>query len=165
MKNKLKKVVAYVLSFMMLFTMSAMNIGSVSAASTGSITLNVAQHDIGATTFSVLGDVEGKNCIMIDDMIDTGGTIVAGIDMLLEKGAKNVFVACTHPVFSGPAVERLKNCSAKEVVVTDTIILPEEKKFDKLKVVSVASLLAKTIENIENNLPVSEVFQEFDFEK
>ena len=62
-------------------------------------------------------------------------------------------------------LKRLKNCSAKEVVVTDTIILPEEKKFDKLKVVSVASLLAKTIENIENNLPVSEVFQEFDFEK
>ena len=62
-------------------------------------------------------------------------------------------------------MKELKNCSAKEVVVTDTIILPEEKKFDKLKVVSVASLLAKTIENIENNLPVSEVFQEFDFEK
>ena len=118
-----------------------------------------------AEIMGVLGDVEGKNCIMIDDMIDTGGTIVAGIDMLLEKGAKNVFVACTHPVFSGPAVERLKNCSAKEVVVTDTIILPEEKKFDKLKVVSVASLLAKTIESIENNLPVSDVFQEFDFEK
>ena len=114
---------------------------------------------------NIIGNVEGKTCILIDDMIDTGGTIVAGIDMLLEKGAKNVFVACTHPVFSGPAVERLKNCSAKEVVVTDTIILPEEKKFDKLKVVSVASLLAKTIENIENNLPVSEVFQEFDFEK
>ena len=118
-----------------------------------------------AEIMGVLGDVEGKNCIMIDDMIDTGGTIVAGIDMLLEKGAKNVFVACTHPVFSGPAVERLKNCSAKEVVVTDTIILPEEKKFDKLKVVSVASLLAKTIESIENNLAVSDVFQEFDFEK
>lgn len=59
----------------------------------------------------------------------------------------------------------MKNCSAKEVVVTDTIILPKEKHFDKLKVVSVASLLAKTIESIENNLPVSDVFQEFDFEK
>ena len=118
-----------------------------------------------AEIMGVLGDVEGKNCIMIDDMIDTGGTIVAGIDMLIEKGAKNVFVTCTHPVFSGPAVERLKNCAAKEVVVTDTIILPKEKHFDKLKVVSVASLLAKTIESIENNLPVSDVFQEFDFEK
>ena len=114
---------------------------------------------------NIIGEVNGKRCILIDDMIDTGGTIVAGIDMLLEKGAKNVFVACTHPVFSGPAVERLKNCSAKEVVVTDTIILPKEKHFDKLKVVSVASLLAKTIESIENNLPVSDVFQEFDFEK
>ena len=118
-----------------------------------------------AEVMNIIGQVEGKTCVLIDDMIDTGGTIVAGIDMLLEKGAKNVFVACTHPVFSGPAVERLKNCSAKEVVVTDTIILPEEKKFDKLKVVSVASLLAKTIESIENNLPVSDVFQEFDFEK
>ena len=118
-----------------------------------------------AEVMNVIGNVKGMNCIMIDDMIDTGGTIVAGIDMLIEKGAKNVFVACTHPVFSGPAVERLKNCAAKEVVVTDTIILPKEKHFDKLKVVSVASLLAKTIESIENNLPVSDVFQEFDFEK
>ena len=114
---------------------------------------------------NIIGDVADKRVIIVDDMIDTGGTIVAGIDMLIEKGAKNVFVACTHPVFSGPAVERLKNCSAKEVVVTDTIILPKEKHFDKLKVVSVASLLAKTIESIENNLPVSDVFQEFDFEK
>ena len=113
----------------------------------------------------VLGEVNGKECIMVDDMIDTGGTIIAGIDMLLEKGATNVYVACTHPVFSGPAVERLKNSAAKEVVVTDTIILSEEKKFDKLKVVSTASMLAKTIESIENDLPVSNVFQEFDFMK
>ena len=98
-------------------------------------------------------------------MIDTGGTIVAGIDMLLQKGAKNVYVACTHPVFSGPAVERLSNCAAKEVVVTDTIILPEEKVFPKLQIVSTAAMLAKTIESIENDLPVSDVFKEFDFEK
>lgn len=118
-----------------------------------------------AEIMGVLGDVNGKECIMVDDMIDTGGTIIAGIDMLLEKGATNVYVACTHPVFSGPAVERLKNSAAKEVVVTDTIILSEEKKFDKLKVVSTASMLAKTIESIENDLPVSNVFQEFDFMK
>ena len=118
-----------------------------------------------AEIMGVLGDVEGKECIMIDDMIDTGGTIVAGIDMLLQKGAKNVYVACTHPVFSGPAVERLSNCAAKEVVVTDTIILPEEKVFPKLQIVSTAAMLAKTIESIENDLPVSDVFKEFDFEK
>src|SRR5699024_3094720 len=118
-----------------------------------------------AEIMGVLGDVSGKNCIMIDDMIDTGGTIVAGIEMLKEKGAKSISVACTHPVFSGPAVERLQNSSADEVVVTDTIKLPEEKMFSKLKIVSVAGLLAKTIENIENCLPVSDVFQMFDFDK
>lgn len=118
-----------------------------------------------AEIMGVLGDVAGKNCIVVDDMIDTGGTIVAGIDMLKQKGAKDVYIACSHPVFSGPAVERLANSAAKEIVVTDTIILPEDKMFDKLKIVSVASLLAKTIENIENNLPVSDVFQAFDFDK
>ena len=114
---------------------------------------------------NIIGDVKDKRCILIDDMIDTGGTIVAGIEMLKEKGAKSVYVACTHPVFSGPAVERLQNSSADEVVVTDTIKLPEEKIFPKLKTVSVAGLLAKTIENIENCLPVSDVFQMFDFDK
>ncbi len=114
-----------------------------------------------AEVMGVLGDVEGKNCIVIDDMIDTGGTITAGIEMLINKGAKNVFVACTHAVFSGPARERLQNCSAIEVVVTDTIAVSEEKKFPKLSIVSVDSLLAKTIEHVENNLPVSNVFEEF----
>ena len=118
-----------------------------------------------AEIMGVLGDVEGKNCIMVDDMIDTGGTIIAGIEMLKEKGAKSVYVACTHPVFSGPAVERLQNSSADEVVVTDTIKLPEEKMFPKLKIVTVAVLLAKTIENIENCEPVSNVFEMFDFDK
>lgn len=118
-----------------------------------------------AEIMGILGDIKGKNCIMIDDMIDTGGTITAGIDMLIAKGAKSVYVACTHPVFSGPAVDRLRDSQAKEVVVTDTIILPEEKTFDKLRVVSVATLLAKTIESIENNLPVSDVFVAFDFDK
>lgn len=118
-----------------------------------------------AEIMGILGDIKDKNCIMIDDMIDTGGTITAGIDMLLQKGAKSVYVACTHPVFSGPAVSRLKDSQATEVVVTDTIILPDDKMFSKLKIVSVAPLLAKTIESIENNLPVSDVFQSFDFDK
>lgn len=116
-----------------------------------------------AEIMGVLGDVEGKNCIVIDDMIDTGGTIVAGIDMLIEKGAKSVYIACTHPVFSGQAVERLQNSKAVEIVVTDTIKLQEEKVFPKLKIVSVAGMLAKTIENIENYLPVSDVFEMYDF--
>ena len=110
-----------------------------------------------AEVTGIIGDVSGKNCILIDDMIDTGGTITAGVDMLKQKGAKDVYIACTHGVLSGPAINRLANCDAKEVVVTDTIPLPPEKQLDKIKVVTVADLLAHTIENIENNLPVSDV--------
>ncbi|HAD22979.1 MULTISPECIES: ribose-phosphate pyrophosphokinase [Kandleria] len=110
-----------------------------------------------AEVMGIIGDVSGKNCILIDDMIDTGGTITAGVDMLKQKGAKDVYIACTHGVLSGPAINRLANCDAKEVVVTDTIPLPPEKQLDKIKVVTVADLLAHTIENIENNLPVSDV--------
>ena len=116
-----------------------------------------------AEVMGIIGDVRGKNCILIDDMIDTAGTIVAGAKVLKEKGAKDVYIACTHGVLSGPAVERLKECVAKEVVITDTIAIPEEKKFEKLVQVSVAELLAHTIESIENNLPVSDVFEQFDF--
>lgn len=116
-----------------------------------------------AEVMGIIGDVKGKNCILIDDMIDTAGTIVAGANVLKEKGAKDVYIACTHGVLSGPAVERLQNCAAKEVVITDTIQIPEEKKFDKLVQISVDELLAHTIESIENNLPVSDVFTQFDF--
>ena len=115
-----------------------------------------------AEVMGIIGNVEGKNCILIDDMIDTAGTITAGVDMLKQKGAKDVYIACTHGVLSGPAIERLSTCAAKEVVITNTIEIPQEKKFDKLVSVSVAGLLAHTIENIENDLPVSDVFTQYD---
>lgn len=116
-----------------------------------------------AEVMGIIGDVAGKNCILIDDMIDTAGTIVAGANVLKEKGAKDVYIACTHGVLSGPAIERLNNSVAKEVVITDTIAIPEEKKFDKLVQISVDELLAHTIESIENDLPVSDVFTQFEF--
>ena len=115
-----------------------------------------------AEVMGIIGNVEGKNCILIDDMIDTAGTITAGVDMLKQKGAKDVYIACTHGVLSGPAIERLSTCAAKEVVITNTIEIPQEKKFDKLVSVSVAGLLAHTIENIENDLPVSDLFTQYD---
>ena len=114
-----------------------------------------------AEVMGIIGN-EGKNCILIDDMIDTAGTITAGVDILKQKGAKDVYIACTHGVLSGPAIERLSTCAAKEVVITNTIEIPQEKKFDKLVSVSVAGLLAHTIENIENDLPVSDVFTQYD---
>ena len=115
-----------------------------------------------AEVMGIIGNVEGKNCILIDDMIDTAGTITAGVDMLKQKGAKDVYIACTHGVLSGPAIERLSTCAAKEVVITNTIEIPQEKKFDKIVSVSVAGLLAHTIEIIENDLPVSDVFTQYD---
>ena len=116
-----------------------------------------------AEVMGIIGDVAGKNCILVDDMIDTAGTICAGANILMEKGAKSVYIACTHGVLSGPAAERLQNCAATEVVITDTIAIPEEKKFDKLVQVTVADLLAHTIESIEKDMPVSDVFQRYYF--
>ena len=116
-----------------------------------------------AEVMGIIGDVTGKNCILVDDMIDTAGTICAGANVLKEKGAKDVYIACTHGVLSGPAPQRLQDCAAKEVVITDTIAIPEDKKFDKLVQVTVADLLAHTIENIENDLPVSDVFIQYNF--
>ncbi len=114
-----------------------------------------------AEVMGIIGDVKDKTCIMIDDMIDTGGTIAAGAAVLKEKGARDIYIACTHAVFSGEAAQRLNNSMAREVVVTDTIELPEEKHFDKLHVVTVSELLAMTIKNIEEHKPVSEVFAKY----
>lgn len=118
-----------------------------------------------AEVTGIIGDVKDRNCILIDDMIDTGGTIVAGVDILKSRGAKDVYIACTHGVLSGPAIDRLKNSGAKEVIITDTIDIPEEKKFDTLHIVTVAELLAKTIESIEEDLPVTSVFERYSFNK
>lgn len=108
-------------------------------------------------TLDVIGDVSGKNAVIIDDIIDTAGTIVAAADMLISKGAKSVIVACTHPVFSGPAVERLKNSSIQEVIATNTIPV-DGKEFDKLTVISVAELLGEAIKRINIESSVSSLF-------
>lgn len=106
----------------------------------------------------VIGDLEGKSVIMIDDIIDTAGTITQGAQALIDRGAKEVYACCTHPVLSGPAMERLKNSVIKEVVVTNTIPIPEEKMLDKFKVLSVAPLLGSAIVRIHEDLSVSKLF-------
>ncbi|ACD65884.1 ribose-phosphate pyrophosphokinase [Sulfurihydrogenibium sp. YO3AOP1] len=108
-------------------------------------------------TLDVIGDVSGKNAVIIDDIIDTAGTIVAAADMLISKGAKSVIAACTHPVFSGPAVERLKNSSIQEVIATNTIPV-DGKEFDKLTVISVAELIGEAIKRINIESSVSSLF-------
>ena len=106
----------------------------------------------------VVGEVEGKVCVLIDDMIDTGGTIVAASEQLVERGAKSVIAATTHGVLSGPAVDRLKNSQIEQVVVTDTLPLGPDKRFDKLVVLSVAPIIAKAIEAVFMDTTVSEIF-------
>lgn len=112
-----------------------------------------------ATAMHVIGDVEGKTAIVVDDMIDTAGTMVAAGKVLLENGAREVMACTTHPVLSGPAVERLSNSDFSQVLVTDTIPLREEAaQCSKIKVLSVAGLLAKAIHNIHTESSVSVLF-------
>ncbi len=106
----------------------------------------------------VVGEVDEKVCVLIDDMIDTGGTIVAAAEQLTERGAKSVIAATTHPLLSGPAVDRLKNSTIQQVVVTDTLPLPSEKQFDKIVVLSVAGIIAKAIDAVFRDTTVSEIF-------
>ncbi|ACL70868.1 ribose-phosphate diphosphokinase [Halothermothrix orenii] len=105
----------------------------------------------------VIGDVEGRNVILFDDIIDTAGTIVEAARVLKEKGAANVFACCTHALFSGPAEERLKNAPLKEIIVTDTIP-QKDNSLDNLKILSVAPLLAEAIDRIYKDLSVSVLF-------
>lgn len=111
-----------------------------------------------AEVMNIIGRVEGKTVIMTDDMIDTAGTITLGTEALLDRGAKAVYACCTHPVLSGPAIERLDQSPIEEVVVTNTICLPEEKKIGKIKVLSVAPLFAAAISRIHENMSVSTLF-------
>lgn len=108
---------------------------------------------------SVIGEVKGKNVIMVDDMIDTAGTICNAAAAMQEKGAKRVFACCTHAVLSGPAIERIEKSVIEELVVLDTIKLEEEKKIPKIKQLSCANVLAKAIQSIHDNSSVSKLFK------
>ncbi len=107
---------------------------------------------------SVVGEVEGRHCVLVDDMIDTAGTVVAASDLLTERGAAEVWCMATHPVLSDPAVDRLKNSSISRVVVTDTLPIPPHRRFDKLEVLSVAKLISDAIDAVFEDTSVSEIF-------
>jgi len=111
-----------------------------------------------AEVMNIIGKVKGKTIVMTDDIIDTAGTITLGAQVLMELGAKEVYACATHPVLSGPALERLQNSSIKEIIVTNTIPLPPEKKLDKMTVLSVAPLLGEAIIRIHEDLSVSKLF-------
>lgn len=112
-----------------------------------------------AQVVHVVGDVEGKSCLLTDDMIDTGGTIAQAAQALMDRGARDVYACATHALLSGTAVEKLAASPLKEVVVTNTIHIPEERRFSRLRILSVAGLLSRAIRYIHSNESVSQLFE------
>jgi ribose-phosphate pyrophosphokinase len=110
-------------------------------------------------TLNVIGEVEGRIALTVDDEIDTAGSLVNTVSVLLERGARQVYACCTHPVFSGPALQRIAQSPVKEVVVTDTVPVNGEKKLDKITVLSIASLLGEAIHRIHTGLSVGAMFE------
>ncbi|MFC7622609.1 ribose-phosphate diphosphokinase [Microlunatus sp. GCM10028923] len=106
----------------------------------------------------VVGEVEGRVCLLVDDMIDTAGTICQAAEALMERGAKSVIAAATHPVLSGPAVDRLTASAFEEVIVTNTLPIPEERHFDRLTVLSIAPLIARAITEVFEDGSVTSLF-------
>ncbi|UFU01521.1 ribose-phosphate diphosphokinase (plasmid) [Radiobacillus kanasensis] len=111
-----------------------------------------------AEVMNIVGNIEGKTAILIDDIIDTAGTITLAANALIENGATEVFACCTHPVLSGPAIERIENSKIKELIVTNSIALKEEKKTDKLSQLSVAPLISEAIVRVHELQSVSILF-------
>lgn len=107
---------------------------------------------------NIIGDIEGKNCILVDDMIDTAGTITNAANALKELGAKDVYACATHPILSGPAIDRINDSAIKELVLLNTTPIPEEKKIDKIKVLSVAPLFAEAMTRVFTNDSISRLF-------
>ncbi|AQP53517.1 ribose-phosphate pyrophosphokinase [Vagococcus penaei] len=112
-----------------------------------------------AEVMNIIGEVKGKKCVLIDDMIDTAGTITLAAEALREQGATEVIASCTHPVLSGPAIERINNSSIEKLIITDSILLPEDKQSDKIETVSVGELIGDAIKRIHENKPVSPLFE------
>ena len=111
-----------------------------------------------AEAVEVVGEVRGRTCLLVDDIIDTGGTIASAAELLVARGASEVVVAATHGVLSGPAVDRLKNAPIREVVVTNTLPIPSEKRFDALTVLSIAPIVAEALRAVFEDTSVSEIF-------
>jgi ribose-phosphate pyrophosphokinase len=115
-------------------------------------------HNVAEAT-DVVGNVAGGVCVLVDDMIDTAGTIVSAANLLMDRGAREVWVAATHGVLSGPAVDRLKNAPVRQVVVTNTLPIPDDKRFDALQVLSIAPIIAEALDAVFADTSVSEIFR------
>lgn len=148
------------------FVVVSPDIGSVGRARTAATKLNCPMAIIDkrrpkanqVEIMNIIGEVKGKTCLLVDDMIDTAGTICLGAEALHKNGVDKIYACCTHAVLSGPAIERLKDSYIDKLVVLDTIELPKEKMIDKIEVLSVGKLLAKAIDSIYRDIPMSDVY-------
>ena len=111
-----------------------------------------------AEAAEVMGDVNGRTCVLTDDMIDTGGTIVSAAELLMQRGAREVWAMATHGVLSGPAVDRLKNSKIERIVLTNTLPLPPEKQLPNIEVLSIAPLIAEALGAVYDDASVSDIF-------
>ena len=107
---------------------------------------------------NIIGDIKDKICIIVDDMIDTAGTLCNGANALKERGAREVYACATHGVLSGPAIQRINDSVIDELVILDTICQPEDKKCDKIKFLSVADVFGEAIKRIYDDTSISEIF-------
>ncbi len=112
-----------------------------------------------AIASSVIGEIEGKNALIFDDEVDTAGSIMQTVEVIKKFGAKDIYVGCTHGVLSNPAIERLKNSEIKELVMTNTVPLPDDKKIDKIVVVSVSDLFGEAIKRIHEETSIGKLFE------
>ncbi|MFC1961795.1 ribose-phosphate diphosphokinase [Chloroflexota bacterium] len=119
----------------------------------------VSNHDQ-TQTINVIGEVKGKTALTFDDEIDTAGSLVGVVNALLKNGVKEVYSCCTHPIFSGPAIERIAGCPIKELVVTDTVPVDGPRKLDKITVLPIAPLLGETIHRIHTGLSIGALFEQ-----
>ncbi|GAI03504.1 unnamed protein product, partial [marine sediment metagenome] len=117
--------------------------------------------NVGQTeTLNVIGEVENKVALTVDDEIDTAGSLVNTVSVLMERGAKEIYACCTHPVFSDPAIQRITSCPVKEVIVTDTIPVTGDKKLDKITVLPIAPLLGEAIQRIHSGQSIGAMFEQ-----
>ena len=116
-------------------------------------------NDDNAMATSVIGDIKGKNALVFDDEVDTAGSIMETVRVVKEFGAKDVYVGCTHGILSGPAIERIQNSELKELVMTNTVPLPDHKKLDKITVVSISELFGEAIKRINEATSIGELFE------
>jgi ribose-phosphate pyrophosphokinase len=111
-------------------------------------------------TLNIIGEVEGRVALTLDDEIDTAGSLVNAVNALIKRGAREVYSCCTHPIFSGSAIQRIASCPVKEVVVTDTVPVTDDKKLDKVTVLPIAPLLGEAIHRIHTGLSIGAMFEQ-----